>query len=121
MRTAESRAPHHARGARGSALHRAQARIVGLHPESHVGLLDGGIRTFAGSFWTPLHTAWSLAAGQPFQHQLVVVVTDVAPDPTAVSACAPPPGDTDLPDYSKPLRLSRLDLITRTQLLTWLA
>jgi hypothetical protein len=89
---------------------------------NRIGLLDGGIRAFASGFWTPLYSRLqTLAAGQPFQHQLTIVVSDINNDSTIVDAhTAAASADDDLPDHSKPLRLSPLTDVTSRQLLTWL-
>ena len=78
-------APHHAEALADRLFTELKRGSLGFIL-NRIGLLDGGIRTFAGNFWTPPPLAVT-GRGQPFQHQLVVVVTDVAPDPTAVSAC----------------------------------
>lgn len=88
---------------------------------NRVGFVQGGVRAFAEQFWQPLYARLlSLAQGQPFQHQIVAVVTDWSGDTAAVEACTGPAVDGTLPDTSLPIALSPLGAITRAQVLTWL-
>jgi hypothetical protein len=89
-----------------------------------IALLDGGLDAFSTTFWIPFHSRLrQLAGGQPFQHQVVIVVSHVSADATVVGAATNPlpAEEEDLPDYSRPIRLSRLEDIGRKQLLLWLA
>jgi hypothetical protein len=89
---------------------------------ARIGLIAGGLQAFTDGFWTPLYRRLEqLAAGQPFQHQLTVVVGHVTNDTAGVEAAtnALLPDD-DLLDYARPIRLPRLDAISRAPLVTWL-
>jgi hypothetical protein len=87
---------------------------------NRIGFLQGGIRAFADQFWAPLYTALvTLAGGQPFQHQLIVVISDWSTDATTIDECTVAAGD-QLPDGETLVRLSPLDAITKRHMTTWL-
>lgn len=83
--------------------------------------LPGGVLAFRDAFWLPFYRKLhELRATQQFSPRLVAVVSDYSPDEAALkSATFDPDPKGGRPDYTKPLRIPRLEPFVRDNILDW--
>lgn len=115
----------------GRAVHTPEELAERLAPElrsrplyfilDRIGDLAGGATAFREQFWLPLY--WKLhrlRAAQPFSHRLVAIVADYGEEPSlwlgASTEIKPPAGS---PDYTRLLRLPRLENLEPDDLYVW--